>query len=121
VKFLLVYIREAHALDGAMPNLRGPLVEDPLDDAERRAVATQCVHGLGLDGIDAVVDRIDDAVNRAYGAWPDRLVLVGKDGRIAYVGRPGPEGFAPDELGKAIEAELARNAAGAPSEAPKRR
>lgn len=109
---MLVYIREAHAIDGAMPNPRGPLVEDPIDDGERREVASKCVQGLGLDEFTAVVDRIDDATNRAYGAWPDRLCLVGKDGRIAYAGRPGPAGFAPDELEAAIAIELARGEEG---------
>jgi hypothetical protein len=56
----------------------------------------------------AVVDKLDDAVNQAYGGWPDRLYLVGKDGKIAYAGGQGPFLFKPDELEAAIEAELAK-------------
>jgi hypothetical protein len=37
----------------------------------------------------------------------DRLYLVGRDGRIAFQGGEGPFGFKPEELGAAIEVELA--------------
>lgn len=54
----------------------------------------------------ALIDRVDDKVNQAYQALPDRLYLVGKDGKIAYAGARGPRGFNPDELGDAIVKEL---------------
>jgi Iodothyronine deiodinase len=54
-----------------------------------------------------VVDRMDNAVASAYGGWPDRLYLIGRDGRIAYQGGEGPFGFEPAELAAAIERELA--------------
>jgi hypothetical protein len=54
-----------------------------------------------------LVDRSDNAVASAYGGWPDRLYLVGRDGRIAFQGREGPFGFRPAELDAAIRAELA--------------
>jgi hypothetical protein len=54
-----------------------------------------------------VVDGIDNAVASAYGGWPDRLYLVGRDGTIVYLGGEGPFGFKPDELEQAIEAHLA--------------
>ena len=42
----------------------------------------------------------------AYGGWPDRLYLVGRDGRIAFQGGVGPDGFKPEELAAAVESEL---------------
>ena len=54
----------------------------------------------------ALIDGMDDAVNKAYQALPDRLYLVGKNGEIAYAGDRGPFGFKPDELETAIRAEL---------------
>jgi len=33
---------------------------------------------------------------------PDRLYLVGRDGRIAYRGAPGPFGFIATELGRIL-------------------
>ena len=41
-------------------------------------------------------------------ALPDRLYLVGKDGKITYAGGRGPRGFKPDELEDAIREELAK-------------
>ena len=53
-----------------------------------------------------LVDDLDDEVARRYGAWPDRLYLIGRDGRVAYQGGEGPSGFEPAELEAAIEQEL---------------
>jgi hypothetical protein len=109
VQFYIVYIREAHAIDSPSPNYQGPLLEDPIDIDERSKAATTCVADLNLP-IPAIVDGLDDAVNRAYAGWPDRLYLIGTDGRLTYAGGRGPMGFAPDELEEAIRAELAKRA-----------
>jgi hypothetical protein len=106
VEFFVVYIREAHALDGQSP-LGGdgmPIVEDPESLEEREAVAQVCMTKLALDPMPALVDDIDDAANMAYAAHPDRLYLIGRDGRVAYHGFEGPEGFDPGELEDAIRA-----------------
>ena len=108
VEFFVVYIREAHALDGRAP-LGGngmPIVEEPVTMAEREEVASVCMTKLDLEPIPALVDGMDNAVSRNYAAAPDRLYLVGRDGKIAYRGGPGPFGFKPDELEKAIVAEV---------------
>lgn len=109
VEFMIVYIREAHALDSRSPNSFGN-VEDPLTDAERLAVAGVCMSKTELKGIPAIIDRVDDKVNAAYGAWPDRLYLVGRDGNIAYAGGQGPFDFKPEQLEAAIRKELAKPA-----------
>lgn len=106
---MLVYIREAHALDGAWP-MPSVLVEEPVSTAERREVAKTCFDRLELAMIPAVLDRIDNKVDAAYQARPDRLYLIGKDGKIAYAGGRGPMGFRPPELRAAIEAELQKSA-----------
>ena len=46
---------------------------------------------------------MDDAAGRAFAAWPERLVVAGVGGRVAYPGSPGPWGFSPEDA----EAELA--------------
>lgn len=104
----MVYIREAHAIDSRAP-MGGngmPIVEDPVSQGERNAVAKVCMAKLSLEPMPALVDTMDDAANRAYAAWPDRLYLIGTDGTVAYRGGPGPFGFKPDELERAIRAEL---------------
>jgi len=83
-----------------------PLVEDPVALAERLEVAEVCMTKLALEPIPAVVDEMDDQVNDDYSAWPERLYLIGRDGKIAYRGEPGPGGFDPEGLEAAIEEEL---------------
>jgi hypothetical protein len=77
---------------------------------ERRAVAGDCEEALNY-GILTVVDEMDDAVNKAYAAWPTRLYLIGLDGRVVYAAAPGPYGFKPGALAEAIDAYLAKKPA----------
>jgi hypothetical protein len=64
---------------------------------ERGETAKQCVATLNLT-MPTLIDRADNQVNAAYGAWPDRLYIVGVDGKIAYQGGPGPKGFRVEEV-----------------------
>ena len=118
VQFLMVYIREAHPVDGwwlggGLPGLLFKLkgtkaamdVTDPRTMEERRAVAGQCEVALRF-GVRTYVDEMDDAVNKAYAAHPTRLYLVGLDGNVVYGGDIGPFGFKPAELKAAIEEYL---------------
>jgi hypothetical protein len=82
-------------------------VLEPTTSEERLAVATSCAVGLKME-MPMAVDGLDNAVASTYGGWPDRLYLVGRDGRIAYQGGDGPFGFKPAELEEAIETLLAR-------------
>lgn len=110
VEFLMVYIREAHPSDGwqvGANESEGIVLEQPTDLVGRAKVCTLMADKLALT-IPAVVDTLDDTTNRAYGGWPDRLYLVGKDGRIAYKGGQGPWGFVPSQLETAIASELQR-------------
>jgi len=83
-----------------------PIVEDPSSDVERKSVAEVCMTKLDLEPMPALIDGVDDAVNQAYGAWPDRLYLIDFEGNVAYQGGPGPFGFEPDELEAALRVEL---------------
>jgi len=110
VAFFVVYIREAHPEDGwvlASNRGEGIAVIDPTSATERADVAAACGVRLSIS-IPILLDGVDDEVALRYGGWPDRLYLVSRDGRIAFQGGEGPFGFKPEELGAAIEAELAR-------------
>ena len=80
-------------------------VHEPKTEEEREAVASTCAANLRLK-MPMVVDGVDNAVASAYGGWPDRLYLIGADGRIAFQGGEGPFGFKPEALARAIECEL---------------
>jgi type I thyroxine 5'-deiodinase len=43
------------------------------------------------------IDDMNDAANSAYAAWPERIYIVGEDGRIAYAGGIGPFKYRPEE------------------------
>ncbi len=108
VAFFIVYIKEAHPEDGwaLTYNRRSGIgLEDPQSIEERTEVATSCALRMRTS-IPVLIDEINNEVARQYGGWPDRLYLVGKDGRIAFQGDQGPFGFKPDQLEQAIEAEL---------------
>ncbi len=120
VEFLSVYIREAHPVDGWWlgKGLLGRLVKrfspkastdlhDPTTIEERRAAAGQCQDSLAY-GIRTYVDEMDDAVNKAYAAWPTRLYLIGENGRVEYAAGLGPYDFWPSKLQRAIEQHLAQ-------------
>jgi len=51
-----------------------------------------------------------DVAEELYASWPERLYVIGTDGRIAYKGQTGPFGFEPDE----VDAWLTRNSNRAP-------
>ena len=109
VAFFIVYIREAHPEDGwvlTSNRSEGIALADPTSLAERAAAAESCVLRLRTR-LPVLVDDVDDSVARAYGGWPDRLYLIGRDGQVAFQGEEGPFGFKPDELAAAIDAELA--------------
>lgn len=104
--FLMVYVREAHASDEWVTpdNVKdGISVPQPRTDAERRAAAGACLGRCGAT-MPAVVDGVDDAVGRLYGAWPDRMYVLDAEGVVLYRGEPGPFGFLPEE----VEAVLRR-------------
>ncbi len=83
-------------------------MEEPLTVDERIAHANHCKAALGLGEIPALIDELDDAANRAYEAWPDRLFLIDRDGKVAFRSPPGPFGFEPEQLAMAIQRELLR-------------
>ena len=109
VAFFIVYIKEAHPEDGWVLTYNqrsGIELQDPRTKEERTEVAATCVVRLRTS-IPVLIDELDNEVARQYGGWPDRLYLIGRDGRIAFQGGAGPFGFRPEKLEQAIQAELA--------------
>mgnify|MGYP000383175005 CR=1 FL=1 len=103
--FFVVYIREAHPTDGwqVSSNERDQvLIRTHQEFADRQFAASNCAAILGLTA-PLLIDGMDNAADRAYGAWPERLYVIGPDGRIAYQGKKGPYGFDPDELERFLE------------------
>jgi type I thyroxine 5'-deiodinase len=98
--FYVVYIEEAHPIDlwQQSSNVKdGVLFKSPRTNEERIDVAAACIVRLAVK-IPALLDGIDNRIERAYTGWPDRLYIVATDGRIYYKSAPGPFGFSTKEL-----------------------
>jgi hypothetical protein len=107
----VVYIREAHPTDGwqVEANERDVvLFTQPKTFDERASIAQSCALRLDLS-IPTLIDDMENKTDLLYYALPDRLYLVGRNGKIAYRGAPGPWGFVAAELEKAIQNYLERD------------
>jgi len=69
---------------------------------EREEAAQTCSIDLHIS-IPTLVEEMDNAIDEAYGAAPERLYLIGKDGNVYYHGGAGPHLFDLDELDEAIQ------------------
>jgi iodothyronine deiodinase-like protein len=108
VTFFVVYIQEAHPVDlwQMSSNVKdGVLFASPKTSGERAETAEICVVKLAIK-IPAVVDGIDNRIERAYTGWPDRLYVIGTDGRVRYKSPPGPFGFSTTNLAQHLEQML---------------
>ena len=99
--FYVVYIREAHAADSNWSErlARELNINQPKTYQARVEVARKCLVGLKIS-IPCLIDNMNNTTEKAYAGWPDRLYVVGKDGKIAYAGARGPRGFKPPEVRK---------------------
>jgi hypothetical protein len=91
--FYLIYIREAHP---------GGEIEQPDTWEKRREIARSFVNGINFP-IPTLIDRIDNKTESDYMAWPDRIYIVGKDGKVVYKGAKGPGGFEPLQIVDVLE------------------
>jgi hypothetical protein len=105
VEFLVVYITEAHPSDvwQMQSNIKDKVVfASPRNEDERASVAGTCVRKLGIE-VPALLDEFGNSTEGAYTAWPDRLYLIDRNGRVAYKSKPGPFGFKTEDLKAAIQ------------------
>ncbi len=108
-QFFIIYIKEAHPSDDwPIPvSSRLKYIKDPANQFERFQVASTCVADLNLS-IPCLIDDEENSTATAYKGHPDRLYVIGKDGKVAYRGGPGPQGFSPSAMEKALKFELVK-------------
>jgi hypothetical protein len=102
----VVYVQEAHPTDGWQVESNvaaGVLFRQHQGYDEREAVAATCSLDLHLS-IPVLVEEMDNAIDAAYGAAPERLYLIGADGCVAYHGGAGPHFFDLETWEQAIAA-----------------
>ena len=106
VDFYCVYIREAHPEDGWQVPMNvddGVVFTDPTTIEERGSVAQACVLRLQLR-MPTLLDGMDDAVDTAYAALPERLYVIDAAGTVTFRSEPGPFGFDVEGWERAIGA-----------------
>ena len=92
-------------------NVRDRVVfRNPQSEGERFQVADSCVRTLGIR-FPALIDGMDNVVEKQYTGWPDRLFLIDRNGKVVYKSAPGPFGFHPAELESALRSMLPEPAA----------
>jgi hypothetical protein len=79
----------------------GVVFRTPQSNDERFQVAESCVRTLGIH-FPALIDGIENTVERQYTGWPDRLYLIDRNGRVVFKSAPGPFGFHPEGLQAAL-------------------
>lgn len=101
----MIYVQEAHPTDGWQVDAN---VSDSVyfrqhqSYEEREEVAGTCTLDLKIS-VPTLVEEINNEIDEAYGAAPERLYLIDRDGQVAYHGGAGPHFFDLDQWEEAIE------------------
>jgi hypothetical protein len=77
----------------------------PRNLTERTRIAARCCTALKMT-MPLLVDAINDRVGHAYSGMPDRLYVIGRDGKVVYKGGRGPFGFNAGEMEQALVMHL---------------
>lgn len=106
-EFFVVYIREAHPWSRKTKKKGKTILPEPSTLGERQKHGQICRNDLKLS-IPMLLDGMDNKAGEAYAAWPDRIYVVDRAGRIAFRGGPGPFGFRPADAEKSLRMLLGR-------------
>ena len=100
VRFLTVYIKEAHPTDEWQMDSNekeSVCYPQPKTTAQRVAIAADFVKRFHYD-VPLAVDPIENRANAAYAGWPERFYILDANGVIVYKGKPWPFGYHPEEV-----------------------
>jgi len=109
-EFLLVYIREAHGAGSWQSTINqreGVDLADATTFEQKRGYAASCVRKLKIP-YTATVDPLDNGTDKAYVAWPSRVYLVDKQGRVAFNSLLDELNFEASRLDAALKWEIAQ-------------
>ena len=103
--FAYVYIKEAHADDEwqvEKNKVGGVVFNQPQTFEERMILAKAFQESMGTETT-ILVDDIRNTANAIFAAWPERIYILGTDGKVEYKGGMGPFYFDPDEIVPVLE------------------
>ncbi len=103
VDFAVIYLKEAHAVDGcALRNNKYSIKSHR--NMEERLDAARMLFRMGLP-CRLLVDTMENQAAHSLRALPERLVILA-DGRVAYGGARGPFGYDLDKLRTVLDQML---------------
>jgi hypothetical protein len=103
-----IHVEEAHTTHGwpSKTNAREGIVYARARRLEERVKAGEtCWTKLKIP-FPMLVDPMDAQVGRTYSAWPIRVYVIDKDGKVAFKAKTGPFGFKADLVRPAFDAHL---------------
>lgn len=101
--FLMVYIEEAHPGN----SVEGRQVFAHESDQDRQQLAELCTSSKNLN-LPTVLDKLDNAVEIAYAAFPDRIYVLDSNGVVRHKTQPGPRGWDVKEPRAALDRLLGK-------------
>jgi type I thyroxine 5'-deiodinase len=81
----------------------GYVFKQPKTDKERQQAAGILVERLKYR-MPVAIDPIDGRAEKAFAAWPERIYIIGRDGKVAYKGGMGPFEFKPEQAEERLAA-----------------
>jgi hypothetical protein len=105
VELVLVYIKEAHPGDEWQmdSNVESEVVfEQPKTFEARMDLARTFMDRMKVE-TETLVDDVRNTAMACFAAWPERIYVIDREGRIVYKGGVGPFYFAPGELREFLE------------------
>jgi len=107
--FATVYLEEAHPTDGWMYGQVKHFTTQPVTLGQRfdmaRVLATHMQSLQAAPSIDLCVDLMDNNASRAFGALPERLVIL-QGGKVQFIGGAGPSGYSIPACAQALKGLL---------------
>ena len=104
-EFVIVYVKEAHPGDEWQMEINEEqkvVFSQPQTFEARMEIARAFVDAMDVKTT-CLVDDIANTVGICYAAWPERLYVIGTDGRIVYKGGMGPFDFDPSAVETFLE------------------
>lgn len=99
--FVVIYVEEAHAIDGAWPVPMNRFDISTHRSMEDRMLAARHLVPY-INCCPIYLDNMENAACTAYGAFPERFYVI-IDGVIRFASDEGPMNYSVPELRKALE------------------
>ena len=109
-EFAICYLEEAHPTDGWMYEAVTHFIPQH-HTLQERCIAAEILSlelaklAAGPPQIPLVVDTLSNAASLAYGALPERLVIL-QAGAVRFIGGKGPEEYNIEDARRALQALL---------------